>query len=166
MTKKINKQKRIVLTGGPGVGKSSIIHFLKEIGFSVREEVFTKIFEIAKNKGNFNEEFLHSQELIHELISAQIHLEDQDEMKEFVFLDRSCIDIWGFARNMGIVLKNKDKMTLEGRHYDLVFLVEPMPQEFYVQNGIRRQTFEESLVHHQANLENNSRGKINDKKKK
>jgi predicted ATPase len=146
--------RKIVLTGGPGVGKSSIIHCLQEMGYSVREEVFTKIFAQAQNAGKFDDAFLYSKKLIQELISAQIELENREEANENLFLDRSCIDIWGFARNMGITLDPEERKSLESRRYDLVFIVEPMPREFYDQNAIRRQSYEESLVHHQANLEN------------
>src|SRR5690242_8839705 len=102
----------IALSGGPGVGKTSIIHCLQNLGYPVREEVFTRLFAQAQHEGRFTEEYLHSQELIHELVSAQVKLENQAASGEVLFLDRSRIDIWGFARNMGITPRLEDQSAL------------------------------------------------------
>lgn len=144
--------KIIALSGGPGVGKTSIIHCLQKLGYPVREEVFTRLFAQAQNEGRFTEEYLHSQELIHELISAQMKLENQAVAGKVLFLDRSRIDIWGFAKNMGITPHLEDQSALDGGLYDFVFMIEPMPKKFYDQNMIRRQNYEESLEHHEANV--------------
>lgn len=144
-----HKAKKIVLTGGPGVGKTSIIQHLRTLNHEVREEVFTKLFGEAQSEGRFNDAFLHSQELIHDLISAQLELEAQTVSGGFLFLDRSLIDIWGFSRNMGITPLVSDQELLSQADYDYVFIIEPIPRSFYDQNAIRRQTYEESLEHHQ-----------------
>lgn len=144
--------KKIVLTGGPGVGKSSILKRLAELGNSVRYEVFTKLFAEAQASGRFNESYLHSKELVHELLVEQIALEQQTSKGKLVFLDRSRIDIWGFAKNMGIQPSAQDSRDLEAGVYDLVLVIEPLPEKFYDQNQIRRQTFKESLEHHHAGI--------------
>ncbi len=145
--------KKIALTGGPGVGKSSIIHQLKNLGYSVREEVFTKLFAEAQKEGRFNDQYLQSRKLVHELLSEQMELEKNVQGEKLIFLDRSRIDIWGFARSMRITPNQSDRVLLESGHYDLVFMIEPMPKEFYDQNSIRRQSYDESLEHHQINVE-------------
>lgn len=145
--------KRIVLTGGPGVGKSSILKRLEELGHSVRHEVFTKLFAEAQKSGRFNDKYLHSKELVHELLIEQTALEVQPTAGEWLFLDRSRIDIWGFAKNMGVTPFPQDQRDLESGVYDLVLVIEPLPEKYYDQNQIRRQNFKESLEHHQAGLE-------------
>ena len=149
----ISYPKTIVLTGGPGVGKTSIIQRLKEINYPVRKEVFTELFRKAQDEGRFNEAFLHSRKLIHDLVSAQVDLESQATQSEIVFLDRGRIDIWGFAKNMEIIPDQKDQKKLEDVRYDAIFVVDPMPKKFYDQNAVRRQSYEESLEHHQALIE-------------
>lgn len=145
--------KKVVLTGGPGVGKSSIAQCLAKLGYSVREEVFTSLFDKAQKEGRFNDQFLHSRELIHDLMQSQLELEKPSKDENLLFLDRSLIDIWGFARSMGITPFLDDKTVLESGKYDLIFMIEPMPKEFYEQNAIRRQSYSESLEHHQINVE-------------
>lgn len=146
--------KRIVLTGGPGVGKTTIIRALQELKYEVREEVFTKLFDEAQRQGRFNDRFLHSPELIHDLLSAQKKLEAQPTVTQFLFLDRSRIDIWGFSKSMGITPFVEDQGELEAGEYDLIFLLEPLPAKYYDQNLIRRQNYEESLEHHLSVTEN------------
>lgn len=96
---------------------------------------------------------MHSRELIHDLVSAQIELEAQPTESESVFLDRSRIDIWGFAKNMEIAPNFQDQANLEDVEYDAIFVVDPIPKKFYDQNTVRRQNYEESLEHHQAIVE-------------
>jgi broad-specificity NMP kinase len=63
--------RKIVLTGGPGVGKTSILNHLQKLNYDVREEVFTKLFAEAQRLGRFNDEFLQSKKLIRDLILCQ-----------------------------------------------------------------------------------------------
>ena len=147
-----NPPKKIVLTGGPGVGKTSVLRYLSDLNYSVREEVFTKIFNKALEENRFNDDFLRSKELVHKLTLAQLELETQPTQNECLFLDRSLIDIWGFAKNMSIEVNFRDEKKLTTAKYDFVFILDPLPKHHYDQNTIRRQTFEESLKHHHSVL--------------
>jgi len=153
LSNQMKEPMKIVLTGGPGVGKTSILRYLREIKYDVREEVFTKLFGEAHELGKLNDEFLHSAELISGLISAQKLIESQPIQGELVFFDRSRVDILAFARNQGITLEENDKAWLERNAYDLVFAIEPLPEKYYDQNSIRRQSRSESLEHHQQIVE-------------
>lgn len=145
-----NYPRKIVLTGGPGVGKTSVLNYLQELAYPVREEVFTMIFKKALDENRFNDSFLHSQKLIHELVIAQMKLEALPTQGRYCFLDRSQIDIWGFSKNMGVVPNLQDETILSAARYDFIFVLEPLPKLYYDQNEIRRQTFEESLEHHHS----------------
>ncbi len=140
--------KKFVLTGGPGVGKTSIINSLRKQNYDVRDEVFTDLFRKAQREGRFSDEFLHSPALVHDLLRVQVELERQPCPGSFQFLDRSRVDILGFSKNMGIVPFVEDQNDLLQGDYDLVFVISPMPKNYYVQNEVRRQTYEESLEHH------------------
>jgi predicted ATPase len=141
---------KIVLTGGPGVGKTSIIQCLQKLGYDVREEVFTRLFAEAQKIGAFNDEFLRSKKLILDLILAQKHLESQTGQGNLLFLDRSRIDILGYIKNMGILPSKEDKAWLEQNDYALIFMIQPLPEKHYDQNSVRRQTQQESLEHHRS----------------
>ena len=67
------------------MGKTFIIQCLQKLGYDVREEVFTQLFSEAQKIGSFNDEFLHSKELILDLILAQKHLESQTGQGNLLF---------------------------------------------------------------------------------
>jgi predicted ATPase len=140
--------KKIILTGGLGVGKTSIIRALCQKNYDVRDEVFTHLFALAQREGCFNDELLHSKKIIHDLVCAQIELEKKPVRGSLLFLDRSKIDIWGFSKNMGITPFDVDQKELLNCDCDLFFIISPMPRKYDDQNAIRRQTYEESLEHH------------------
>ena len=148
-----NRIRKIVLTGGPGVGKTSILETLSELNFDTRKEVFTDIFAKAHEAGSFNEEFLRSAELLEKLISSQKALEAREAKSEFLFLDRCRADILGFCKNLEIHPPESDSNWLNKNEYDLVFIIEPLPARFYEQNSIRRQTQTEALDHHNKIIE-------------
>jgi len=139
---------KIVLTGGPGVGKTSIIEELKKRGFTVKLEIFTELFERAEKTVGLDKLFEDLPKLLHELIILQQSLESDVGNGEVIFYDRGMIDILGFAHNLNLTFSPEDKKIVESARYDGVFIIEPLPSECYVQNNIRRQSFTESLEHH------------------
>lgn len=140
--------KKIVLTGGPGVGKTSVLHYFTGLGYDVREEVFTRHFSEAHLRGDFNDAFLESKELLENLIQSQKDLEAQKANGQFVFLDRCRVDILGFCKNIGINPPPGHLEWLTNNEYDLVFILDPLPAALYERNPIRRQSQFESLEHH------------------
>ena len=92
------QSQRYVITGGPGVGKTSIILYLKEKGYHVVGEAATDVIRywldhgVAKpwdqdHKSDFNDEILDLQE----------QRQNATPDTEFVFLDRSMIDTFTYA---------------------------------------------------------------------
>ncbi|MBI2711522.1 MAG: ATP-binding protein [Bdellovibrio sp.] len=144
------KPKKIVLTGGPGVGKTSILKCLKDLNYEVRPEVFTYLFAQAQQSQKFNEAYLTSPELIKNLIKAQKQQESLPVKGNQLFLDRSKVDILGYTKNLKIPVNKEDQTWLTSNDYDLIFVIEPLPKKNYDQNKIRRQTQEESLEHHES----------------
>ena len=89
---------RYVITGGPGVGKTSIIHYLRESGYHVVGEAATDVIRhslclgIAKPwdkeyKSDFNDEIL----------DLQYHRQNETPDTGLVFFDRSMIDAFTYA---------------------------------------------------------------------
>lgn len=148
--------RKVVLSGGPGVGKTSIIQYLRSLNYEFREEIFTQIFAEAESEGKLNEEFLRSEKLLHDLVQAQQKLEAKESKTDLIFLDRCRIDILGFAANLNIKPTQKDLKWLIQNEYDLFFIVEPLPEKFYDQNAVRRQSQKESLEHHEKIIQHYS----------
>jgi predicted ATPase len=148
-TKNFPLKKRIVLSGGPGVGKTSIINLLSALGYRVGEEVFTTFFREAYSQKKLDQSFLRSPELIQNLINLQKKIEtDKINDQQSIFLDRSRVDIWGYCQSLNLDINSQVKNEIESGQYDLVFMVEPLPEKYYQQNEIRLQDYNQSLQHH------------------
>ena len=93
---------------------------------------------------------MRSKELIRDLILSQKHLESQTRQGNLLFLDRSRVDILGYIKNIGVQPSNEDKKWLEQNDYDLIFMIQPLPEKHYDQNSVRRQSQQESLEHHRS----------------
>ena len=142
------KNKRIVITGSPGAGKTSIIRGLEDKGYSVFEEYSRILIDEGKATGKANF-FLSNPEEFSELLflgrKAQFKAFSSlyvDAAKPFVFFDRGILDIYAY------LLAVKGRNDFWGKRiipfkYDLVFLVEPW-KEIYKKDSQRMETFTEA----------------------
>ena len=142
------KNKRIVITGSPGAGKTSIIRGLEDKGYSVFEEYSRTLIDEGKATGKANF-FLSNPEDFSELLflgrKAQFNASSSlyvDFEKPFVFFDRGILDIYAY------LLAVKGRNDFWGKRiipfkYDLVFLVEPW-KEIYKKDSQRMETFTEA----------------------
>lgn len=144
------RSKKIVFSGGPNVGKTSILQDLKKRGCQVRNEVFTKLFSEMQKENRLDNLFKNKEALINRLIALQIEEENFHNINDqkYVFFDRGIIDICCFAKEIEYNLTQQELLITENIHYDLCFIPEPLDKQFYEQNSVRRQTFEESLERH------------------
>ena len=132
----ICKPNFFLLTGGPGVGKTTLIEELRRRGERVVEETHRRIIREARARsGSVWLGTLAAREDI-----AQFGAMAQVQAR--VFFDRGVIDsltdtapdwLWAAARRL--------------RYNELVFVPAPWP-EIYVQDAERRQTFRDCLKTH------------------
>jgi len=123
---------RAIITGGPSVGKTTIISMLAQRGFNVIEEVATQVIKEGVflpwvDRANFQSEVLRRQIEAEEKLSA-----DED----LVFLDRGLFD--GEAYYIYDSLTPPEEFgVLSASHYDVAFMVEELP--FFDKNEVRRE---------------------------
>lgn len=89
---------RYVITGGPGVGKTSIIHYLKEKGYHVVGEAATDVIRHWLDHGvekPWDKD--HKSDFNDEILDLQHQRQNATPDTEFVFLDRSMIDTFTYA---------------------------------------------------------------------
>lgn len=138
---------RVVITGGPGVGKSSIISELEVRGEAVLREAATDLIALLNAKGlhepweaeNFQNNITLFQERREDTVGSDL---------ELVFQDRSLIDSFGYYEfrkqtipaNLDTKLK---QMKLEGKYYEYVFFIKNLGQSFL--NEIRKHDLEDSM---------------------
>ncbi len=123
---------RYVFTGGPCVGKSTLIQILEDRGFPVVREVATEILVEGdpslmpwNNRYNFQ----------HEALKRQLRAEAavRSEGKP-VFLDRGVLDGIAYDKVLGVPLPNF-LSSLRGPGYDVVFVFDELP--IWEDNGVR-----------------------------
>lgn len=139
----------IALTGGPGVGKSSVIEELAKRGYSVVPEVFTLLYEEAKAKNTLSTVFSNRTTLREILLDRQAKLEAAlNDTRGFIFLDRSAIDSIAIDAYHAVAVSDTLRKEIKKIHIDVVFFLDPLPEQYYKQTEIRRETYEEAMKIH------------------
>jgi len=115
---------KYVLTGGPGVGKTTILNILKEQGYTVLTEKARSIIEIEQQKNSnilpWKDLFLFQQRVVEKQLADEENYNNQD-----VFCDRSIIDGYAYCK-LGKVEIPENVIKNGFKRYDLVFLLDPL----------------------------------------
>lgn len=93
----------IVIIGGPGTGKSTIIDGLKAKGFCCYPEISRQVTLEAKKQG-IEQLFLENPLLFSELLlegRIKQHKNAQNEAHEIVFIDRGIPDVLAYMHYIG-----------------------------------------------------------------
>lgn len=128
--------RRFVFTGGPSVGKSTIIRMLSLLGFPVINEIATEVIEQGMKKGIRS--FLPWEDHLSfqwEVLQRQLEAEAAVEQATLpVFLDRGVYDAIAYRMVHG--WKVQDCLQqLEPARYDVAFIFPPLGT--WDDNGVR-----------------------------
>lgn len=138
---------RFVLTGGPGVGKTTVIQELARCGYQVVPEAFHRLHTEAEKRGTLSTFFHDQLQLRRDLIYLQRKMELGLDVKSPAFLDRSLVDIIAFGDYFNIEMP-EELRAYAHQKYDLIFFLEPLPCDYYKNTSARRESYEESKVIH------------------
>jgi predicted ATPase len=142
--------KRIVISGSPGAGKTSIIMGLKDKGYSVIEEFSRSLIKDTKaQKPNlflsdpvgFSKNLLTKRERQYEASEKLVHSKQQ-----LVFYDRGLHDIYAYLK----AIDNDTqffKKKIYSFKYDLVFLARPW-KEIFKRDSERLESFEQAKMYY------------------
>lgn len=147
------EQKKVVITGGPGTGKSTVIDKLTELQFTCMPEISRTITRKAQMSG-IDQLFLHDPLLFSNLLLEgrieqykKAGLENQD----VVFFDRGIPDVFGYLNYLkmdypGIFI---DQSVIH--RYDTVFMMPPW-QKIYTTDNERYESYDQSMIIYQELL--------------
>ena len=139
----------VVITGGPGTGKSSCIKALKERGFTCFDEISREITLQAQKEG-IEQLFLTHPLLFSEKLlegREQQYQEAQFHSSELVFLDRGIPDIIAYMDYIGDTYPEKFVQACVKSAYHHVFILGPW-QEIYESDNERYENFDQAVEIH------------------
>lgn len=138
-------KKKIVITGAPGTGKTTLVNKLIEIGIPCLPEISREITLKAREEGIeqlfLEQPLLFSTKLI-EGRTQQFHEASKFE-HEFVFLDRGLPDVVAYMDFIGDSSPEEFVKACEENRYDLVFILPPW-KSIYVSDDARYENFEQA----------------------
>ena len=148
--------KRIVITGGPGTGKTSIVTQLEYRGFHCFHEIIRTMTLDAKKEGRpeafvtnplafVSDPYVFNQNLLEGRIVQ--YREATRIMEPFVFYDRGIPDILGYMDYFEQAYEAHFIEACSENRYDHVVLLPPW-EEIYVSDNERMESFEEALDIH------------------
>ena len=123
--------RKVVLTGGPSSGKSTLIKELERRGHKILHEVARSVLEERRDIATTKDEWLVRQDLIYKR-----QLAEEEKASGLVFLDRGTIDIVAYSKHiLGYV-----PLEVEKNNYFAVFPLERLP---FVKDGLRAENGDE-----------------------
>jgi len=147
------KTKRIVLTGGPGTGKTTLINELEKRGYTCLHEVSRDVIKKAQEEGVeqlfLTNPVLFSQRLLdgrlQQFKEAEIHKE------KCLFYDRGLPDVTAYMDYFETVYSETFTKTCTENKYDTIFLLPPW-KKIYKQDNERYESFKEAEKIHESLL--------------
>ncbi|CAL66419.1 AAA family ATPase [Christiangramia forsetii] len=140
------KNRKIVITGGPGTGKSSIIHKLEENGEKCLHEISRQVTLEAQSSG-IDQLFLTQPLLFSEkLLDGRLkqYIEASGFKSDHIFIDRGLPDVVAYMDYFETEYPEVFNKTCENNRYDQIFILPPW-KDIYTSDNERYESFDEAL---------------------
>ncbi len=141
------KKELIVITGGPGTGKTTIIDALIEQGYACFPEISRQVTLEAKKQG-IEQLFLEKPLLFSELLlegRRKQHQQATEDIAELVFLDRGIPDILAYMHYIGDSYPAFFDHACREHQYSKIFVLPPW-EEIYESDEARYENFEQAKL--------------------
>ncbi|GGW26612.1 AAA family ATPase [Arenibacter certesii] len=137
--------KKIVITGGPSTGKTSIINKIEALGYFCFEEISREITLKAREEGIPHlfktDPLLFSQRIMEGRANQFKEAEKIDE--PIIFFDRGLPDVTAYMDCFGQAYGPHFVKECKSHRYDVVFLLPPW-KEIHASDNERYESFEEA----------------------
>ena len=133
---------RVIITGGPGTGKTSLINELKKNGYNCSDEIVRKI-TLSKRKEGFNQYFLSNPlEFSINLFNKRLKQYKKQYRTKSIIYDRGPIDVLAYLEFKSIKVPKDLLLKSNIIKYKYSFILDPW-HEIYQNDDIRYETYEE-----------------------
>ncbi len=137
--------KRIVITGGPGSGKTALIKYLENEGYTVMHEISRDVILEAQKQGIeqlfLTNPFLFSEKLLEG--RKQQFLDGEKHASTLLFYDRGMPDVTAYMDFVDAHYPENFSETCLQYKYDEIFVLPPW-EEIYEQDNERYESFEQA----------------------
>ncbi len=148
--------KKVVITGGPGTGKTSVIASLEAAGYLCFHEIIRNMTLEAKKE--ISSEALSSNpidfvsdpmEFNLRLLNGRVaqYKSASDQLHPMVFFDRGVPDVLAYMNYFGQAYGQKFVNACKENRYDEIILLPPW-EAIYVSDNERMESFEEAIAIH------------------
>lgn len=137
----------IVIIGGPGTGKTTIIDGLMEKGYCCYPEISREVTMEAKKQG-IEQLFLEKPLLFSELLLEGRKKQYQNALNEphdFVFLDRGIPDVLAYMHYIGDSYPSFFDAACREHQYTKIFILPPW-EEIYISDDERYENYEQAKL--------------------
>ncbi len=140
-------QRKVVITGGPGTGKSTLIDELIKRGYNCMPEISREITDMARRNG-IEQLFLKNPMLFSEMLlegrENQFKIASKLDSK-LVFFDRGIPDVHAYMNYISIDYPPIYIEKSNTYRYNTIFITPPW-EEIYITDNERYENFEQSLA--------------------
>lgn len=139
-------QKKIVLIGGPGTGKTTVLNILKEKGFFCFDEV-SRALTLKAQKQGIEQLFLTKPLLFSEMLLSgreEQYIKANKSKEDIVFFDRGIPDVHAYMNYFNTTYSSHFLEKSNQYRYSKIYHFSPW-KEIHTIDNERYETFEESL---------------------
>jgi predicted ATPase len=136
----------IVITGGPCVGKTTVLNLLKKQGFMVLPEQSKPIIDKYRqeNEGVVPWETKDSEWFQNEVFEKQLQEEKRLVGDKICFIESSLLDRVAICEYEGVKVPDKIIDEIKKSDYEKIFFLEALPNELYEDDSHRPKGYEHS----------------------
>lgn len=144
MTNQTKPPIRVAITGGPGVGKSTVLEILAQQNYQTVPEAARIVIQTAQKEGTDCLPWMNLQKFQNRLSQTQLDIENSAQ-GEIIFSDRGIID--GHAYSLIDKIEVPELIYQFGRNrYQYVFILDPLSS--YRQDACRKEDPEKAKLIH------------------
>jgi predicted ATPase len=141
------EQQKVVITGGPGTGKSTVIEKLTQLQFTCMPEISRTITKEAQASG-IEQLFLKDPLLFSKLLldgRIDQYQKAQNQSEQLVFFDRGIPDVFGYLDYLNMDYPDVFIDQSIRHRYTKIFMMPPW-KDIYKTDNERYETYEQSLI--------------------